>query len=124
MEDLLERWRSEKAAAYLAGAVAAAEPDPTRAKLFRQMADAAEEQAAILAKDLPQPSAFTRSLRARLTVFLLGIFGPCAMRHVLSARKCAAFPPIAASFGLRRAIPFPPPSRRSGAATNPMPAVR
>jgi hypothetical protein len=50
MQDAAERWRSEKTAAYLSGAVAAAERDPTRAKLFRDMAGSAEEQAAILAK--------------------------------------------------------------------------
>jgi len=87
MEDILERWRSEKTAAYLSGAVADAEPDPQRAKLFRQMAEAAEEQAAILAKGLPQTPVFTPSLRSRITVFLLSIFGPRAMRHVLSASK-------------------------------------
>ena len=52
MEDVLERWRSEKTAGYLSAAVAAAEPDPGKAALFREMADAAEEQAGILAKEL------------------------------------------------------------------------
>ncbi|MBK5199359.1 MAG: hypothetical protein JJE37_13950, partial [Methyloceanibacter sp.] len=51
MEDTLERWRSEKTASYLSSAVAAAEPDPAKAALFREMANAAETQAAILAKD-------------------------------------------------------------------------
>ena len=87
MEDALARWRSEKTAAYLSGAVAAAESDPARARLFRQMAVSAEEQAGILAKELPQTPAFTPSLRTRLTVFLIGIFGPRAMRPVLSASK-------------------------------------
>lgn len=87
MEDTLERWRSEKTAAYLSGAVAAAESDPTKAKLFRQMADAAETQAGILAKDLKPVPDFTPSLRSRITALLLGIFGPRAMRHVLSASK-------------------------------------
>ena len=87
MEDALARWRSEKTAAYLSGAVAAAESDPAKARLFRQMAVAAEEQAGILAKELPQTPAFTPSLRSRITVFLIGIFGPHAMRPVLSASK-------------------------------------
>ena len=87
MEDALARWRSEKTAAYLSNAVAASEPDPKRAVLFRQMADAAEEQAGILAKDLPAVPPFAPSLRSRLTVFLVGIFGPRAMRPVLSASK-------------------------------------
>ncbi len=87
MENTLERWRSEKTAAYLSGAVAATESEPTRAKLFRDMAASAEKQAGILAKDLKPVPSFTPSLRSRLTVFLLGIFGPRAMRHVLSASK-------------------------------------
>jgi vacuolar iron transporter family protein len=87
MQDALERWRSEKTAAYLSSAVAAAEPEPKRAALFRQMADAAEQQAGILAKELPEVPPFAPSLRSRLTVFLVGIFGPRAMRPVLSASK-------------------------------------
>jgi VIT1/CCC1 family predicted Fe2+/Mn2+ transporter len=65
MEDALDRWRSEKTASYLSLAVAAAEPDAGRAALFRQMAAAAEEQAGILAKELPATRAFAPSLRAR-----------------------------------------------------------
>jgi vacuolar iron transporter family protein len=87
MEDALTRWRSEKTAAYLSSAVAAAEPDPMRAALFRQMADAAEEQAGILAKDLPALPTFTPSLRSRLTASLVAMFGPRAMRPILSASK-------------------------------------
>ena len=87
MEDALQRWRSEKTAAYLSGAVAAAEPDPKRAALFRQMAAAADEQAGILAKELPEVPPFAPSLRSRLTAWLIGVFGPRAMRPVLSASK-------------------------------------
>jgi vacuolar iron transporter family protein len=87
MEDTLIRWRSEKTAAYLSGAVASHEPDPARAELFRDMADSAEAQAAILAKDLKETPRFAPSLRARIIAGLLGIFGPRAMRHALSATK-------------------------------------
>src|SRR6266508_93293 len=87
MEDVLERWRSEKTAAYLSGAVAACEPDPAKARLFREMAGAAEEQAGILAKDLKQVPVYTPSLRSRITAFLIETFGPRAMRPVLSASK-------------------------------------
>ncbi|HUU25939.1 MAG TPA: VIT1/CCC1 transporter family protein [Methyloceanibacter sp.] len=87
MEDTLTRWRSEKTAAYLSGAVAAAEPDPTRAKLFRDMAASAEQQAGILAKDLKTVPAYTPALRARITAVLLHVIGPRAMSHVLSASK-------------------------------------
>ena len=87
MEDTLERWRSEKTAAYLSSAVAASEHDPDKAKLFREMADAAETQAGILAKDLKRVPAFQPSLRSRLTASLVGIFGPRAMKPILSASK-------------------------------------
>jgi vacuolar iron transporter family protein len=87
MEDALERWRSEKTAAYLSGAVAAAEDDPAKAKLFREMAEAAEQQAGILAKGLEPVPVFQPSLRSRLTASLIGMFGSRAMRPVLSASK-------------------------------------
>jgi vacuolar iron transporter family protein len=87
MEEALDRWRSEKTAAFLSGAVAASEPDPAKAALFRQMAGAAEEQAAILAKQLPEIPPFAPSVRSRLTAWLIGVFGPRAMRPVLSASK-------------------------------------
>jgi len=87
MADTLARWRSEKTAAYLSGAVAAAETDPGKAALFRQMVEAAEAQAAILAGDLAQVPTFEPSLRSRITAFLVRSFGPRAMRPVLSASK-------------------------------------
>jgi VIT1/CCC1 family predicted Fe2+/Mn2+ transporter len=87
MQDTLERWQSEKTAAYLSGAVAAAEPDADKAKLFREMANAAETQAGILAKDLKQVPAFRPSLRSRLTAWLVGVLGPRAMKPILSASK-------------------------------------
>jgi VIT1/CCC1 family predicted Fe2+/Mn2+ transporter len=87
MQEALERWRSEKTASYLSSAVAASEPDPARAALFRQMAEAAEEQAGILAKELAEVPAFEPSLRSRLTAFLVRTLGPRAMRPVLSASK-------------------------------------
>ncbi|MCJ7598653.1 MAG: VIT1/CCC1 transporter family protein [Methyloceanibacter sp.] len=87
MEDVLERWRSEKTAAFLSFAVAAVESDKKRRKLFKQMAQAAEEQAGILAKDLKPVPEFKPSLRAKLIASLLGTFGPRAMRPILSASK-------------------------------------
>lgn len=87
MEDTLERWRSEKTAAYLSCAVAAYEADPAKAALFKEMAEAAETQAAILAKSLQTVPAFAPSLRSRITSFLIRTFGPRAMKPVLSASK-------------------------------------
>ena len=87
MQDAFTRWHSEKTAAYLSGAVAAAESDPGKAVLFREMAQAAEDQAAILAKELPETPAFAPGPRSRLTVWLIGVFGPRAMGPILSASK-------------------------------------
>ena len=87
MEDTLERWRSEKTAAYLTDVVAACEPDPAKAHLFNEMARAAEDQAAILAQSLKPIPAFAPSLRSRITAFLIRIFGPRAMKPVLAASK-------------------------------------
>jgi VIT1/CCC1 family predicted Fe2+/Mn2+ transporter len=87
MEDVLDRWRAEKTAAFLSSAVAAAESDKKRAKLFRKMAAAAEEQAGILAKSLKPIPDFKPSLRAKLIASLVGTLGPRAMRPILSASK-------------------------------------
>jgi hypothetical protein len=83
----LERWRSEKTAAYLGSAAAAAEIDPRNAALFKNMAAGAEKQAGILAKDLGGTPDFTPALRARLIAKCIAAFGPRAMRPVLSASK-------------------------------------
>jgi vacuolar iron transporter family protein len=85
-EDHLDRWTSEKTAAYLSAAVARAEDAPARKKLFEQMAAAAEEQAGIIAKDFSPPP-FAPSLRARLIAKMVGLFGPRAMRPILAAVK-------------------------------------
>jgi hypothetical protein len=76
----LERWRSEKIAAFLSSAVAAAEPDPAKASLFKGMSAAAEEQAGILAHDLGRTPDFTPSLRSRPIATCIAAFGPRAMR--------------------------------------------
>ena len=75
------RWSSEKTAAWLTGVVAAAEPDPVKAELFRNMARAAEEQAAILAASLDdQDKTFEPSLRAKIVAKLVTVLGPRPMR--------------------------------------------
>jgi vacuolar iron transporter family protein len=85
--DTLERWRSEKTAAFLSSAVAAAEPDPAKAALFKQMREAAEEQAGILATDLGRTPDFAPSMRSRLIATCIATVGPRAMRPILSAPK-------------------------------------
>lgn len=86
-EDPYARWHSEKAAAYLATAVSSAEPNPAIAQLFRQMASAADEQAALLAHETDAPLNFSPSLRIRFISWLVRLFGPRAIRPILSAAK-------------------------------------
>ncbi|WP_112662645.1 VIT1/CCC1 transporter family protein [Microvirga flavescens] len=86
-DETLGRWHSEKTAAYLSAAVAEAEPDPQKAVLFRQMADAADRQAALLASDLGRTPVFHPALRARIVARLTKALGPKAIRPILSASK-------------------------------------
>jgi VIT1/CCC1 family predicted Fe2+/Mn2+ transporter len=83
----LDRFRSEKESAWLYEAVAGAENDPMKAELFRDLAVAAEKQAAILAGDLGGAPAFRPSVRARAIAVLVGLVGPRAARPVLAAAK-------------------------------------
>jgi VIT1/CCC1 family predicted Fe2+/Mn2+ transporter len=86
-EHFISRWRSEKSAAYLCGAVAAAEPSAAGKKLFAGMAQSAEEQANILARELPAVPEFRPSLRMRLIARMISMFGPRRMRPILAATK-------------------------------------
>ena len=86
-QSLPERWRCEKTAAYLSRAVAMAEPSAEGKKLFAAMADAAEDQAAIIAKEMADAPAFHPSLRVRLIKTMIEIFGPRPMRPILAATK-------------------------------------
>ncbi|MEQ1718743.1 MAG: VIT1/CCC1 transporter family protein [Hyphomicrobium sp.] len=82
------RWTEEKTAAYLCRTIAAVEPDPVKAELFRNLAKAAEDQAAILAKDLTGSGlAFAPSMRAEVVAWLIRRVGPRRMRPVLAASK-------------------------------------
>ena len=82
------RWQSERTAAWLSEAVAAAEPDAVKAELFRQMARAAKEQASILATNLEdREETFEPPIRARIVAQLVKVLGPRPMRSVLAAMK-------------------------------------
>ena len=88
MAHVEERWRSEKNSAWLYEVVAAAESDPAKTKLFRDLGVAAEKQAAILAGDLGgAPPLFRPSLRMRTIAALVRLVGPRAARPVLAAAK-------------------------------------
>jgi VIT1/CCC1 family predicted Fe2+/Mn2+ transporter len=83
-----ERWRSEKGSAWLYAIVAAAESNATRAQLFRDLAGAAEKQAAILAGDLGgRVPAFAPSFRLRALAAVVRIVGPRLARGALAAAK-------------------------------------
>lgn len=82
------RWNEEKTAAYLCRTIVEVEPDPVKKKLFGDLARAADEQAAILAKDLGAAAAiFEPSPRAKVIAWLIRRVGPRRMRPVLAAAK-------------------------------------
>lgn len=84
----LEAWNEEKTASWLYAVAEAAEPDPLRQKLFRDLAGAAEEQAAIVARSMaPHPPPFSPPIRARLVGFLTRVLTPERTRHMLTSLK-------------------------------------
>lgn len=83
----ISRWRSEKTAAFVTAAVAAAESDPGLKELFAKLAAEGEEQAAIIAREFDIKAAFSPSLRARTVGRLVALFGARRMKGVLAAMK-------------------------------------
>ena len=66
----LESWHEEKTSAWLYGVASASETDPVIKQMFLDLADAAEVQAAIVARDMnPAPASFHPPARARLVDF-------------------------------------------------------
>lgn len=88
MSNPLESWRDEQQAIYLYEVMAQAEAGTSREKLFRELAVAAQAQAAIWAGAMEGGApAFAPSLRVRVAAGLIRKFGPRRVRHVLSALK-------------------------------------
>ncbi len=88
----LESWSEEKRSAYLYRIVARAEAGTAREGLFKELADSADKQAAIWAKRAQEkgaalPAQYVPDVRARVVSRLVSVFGPRAMRSVLSAMK-------------------------------------
>lgn len=81
------RWRHEKSAAHLAAAVAAAEKDPVRKRLFEKLAAEGEDQAAIIAKEFDITAAYAPDPRTLAVKALIRLFGPRQLRGVLAAMK-------------------------------------
>jgi vacuolar iron transporter family protein len=84
-----DSWLHEKESAWLYRQVAAVEPDPSKSRLFLQLAEAAEVQAARWAQSQREHASrdFHPALRARIVARLVRRFGPRAMRGVLTAMK-------------------------------------
>ena len=85
-------WTEEKQASYLYQVVADAEAGTPRESLFRELADAAERQAAIWAEEASKagervPERYAPDLRTRIIAMLLRRFGPYPLRTMLAAMK-------------------------------------
>ncbi|HCU24847.1 MAG TPA: hypothetical protein DF383_07505 [Deltaproteobacteria bacterium] len=87
-----ESWKEEKNSAFLYSTMAAVEPSPPIAELFRRLSAEAERQAGLWAERIREsgggvPAVFRPEARARLVAALVKRFGPKALRKVLSAMK-------------------------------------
>jgi hypothetical protein len=92
MSDPLESWQEEKRSAWLYRVVAECERGTPREALFKELAQAADEQAelwlAIIVKKGGQvPAEFHPELRTRVVASLTRVFKPRAMRGILAAMK-------------------------------------
>ena len=87
----LDRWKSEKQAAWIYGFLAQLERHETRAIMFKALASAAEEQAEILRGDVKRSGSdtppFRPSLRARVVLALTRRFGIARTKTMLAALK-------------------------------------
>jgi VIT1/CCC1 family predicted Fe2+/Mn2+ transporter len=92
MSDPYESWQEEKQSAWLYRVVAECERGTPREALFKELAQAADDQSelwlAIITKKGGQaPAAFHPDLRTRVVATLTRVFKPRAMRGVLAAMK-------------------------------------
>jgi VIT1/CCC1 family predicted Fe2+/Mn2+ transporter len=87
----IKSWREEKQSAWLYRQVVAAESDVNKRKMFAALADAAESQAGIWAREIERSGAavpaFAPALRARLVSVLLQVLGPRGIVPILAAMK-------------------------------------
>lgn len=107
-EGPLERWHEETQSAWIYDRLALADPNPALKKLFRELAEAAREQAGILAGDLERTGkkipSFRPQLRARLVTALAVRMGVPRTRGMLSALKVRGLSAVDAQ-GAGHAIP-------------------
>ena len=88
----LEGWHEEKRSAWLYRIVSESEKDSGRAALFKELGQAAEEQAKIWAglaqkQNAPLPTTFHPDLRTRLVGRMIRVFKPRRLKGVLAAMK-------------------------------------
>ncbi|OZA26834.1 MAG: hypothetical protein B7X93_10265 [Hydrogenophilales bacterium 17-61-9] len=92
MSDPYASWQEEKQSAWLYRVVAQCEHGTTRESLFNELAQSADDQAAIWLATIAQhgglpPRTYRPDLRTRIVARLTRTFSPRAMRGVLAAMK-------------------------------------
>lgn len=87
----IQSWQEEKQSAWLYRQVVEAESDVTKRTMFAALADAAESQANVWAREIERRGvevpAFAPTLRAHLVSVLLRVLGPRRIVPVLAAMK-------------------------------------
>ncbi|NWG86137.1 MAG: VIT1/CCC1 transporter family protein [Hydrogenophilaceae bacterium] len=88
----LNNWKEEKRSAWLYRMVSDAEAGTPRQVLFLELAQAADEQAALWAVEMRKagqhpPETFQPGLRTRMVAWLIGRLGVAPLRGVLAAMK-------------------------------------
>lgn len=89
---VLKNWQEEKQSAYLYRTIASREMDITRKKLFFDLAEGADKQAAIWEEkikvsDKEKPLVYRPDFRTRIVELLIKTVGAESMRYILSAMK-------------------------------------
>ncbi len=89
---MLKNWQEEKCSAYLYRKVANREMDITRKKLFLDLAQGADKQAAIWEEKIKETNkaqvfVYRPDFRTRIVALLITVFGVESIRFILSAMK-------------------------------------
>lgn len=89
--DAVASWQEEKRSAYLYKIIAQREPDPNYSKMFKELGDAAEEQASIWEKNILTTGqilpTYRPDLRTRIIAKLIQRWGARKLQPVLAAMK-------------------------------------
>jgi vacuolar iron transporter family protein len=118
----LESWREEKQSAWLYRQLAESEPEARMRQLFLVLADAADEQAGLVARELEGAlPPFRPSLRARLVVRLARRHGPRRVSGMLAALKVRGLSAYHAVPGAASGVPDSGAGGWAGEAGHPAP---